>query len=277
MLFATLLAAYNLTPAKFNEHQLLIQEPTWQLARTKVENQLNSPWMTRIQTGQTAINVLKHGPSSRPKLALTFDDGPHGKVTYDLLKLLKKHDVPATFFVVGKMTLDRKTMIRQMVDEGHEIANHTFSHPDLTNLDLLDILTEYKATQLAVENITGQQPRFCRPPGGRMDEVTLRAASALNLTTVYWNSNPGDYKLENPEDILVRLRQTRQNGSIILLHSGLPATVKALETYIPESIDLGFDFVLLDGWEGNETSANEYPFPRPAFQINQRRSAIQFL
>ena len=279
MLFATLLAAYNLTPARFNEHQLLKQEPTWQIARNKIETQLNSSWMTRIQTGETSINVLKHGPSSRPKLALTFDDGPHGKVTYDLLKLLKKENVTATFFVVGKMTLDRHQMIQQMVAEGHEIANHSFSHPDLAKLDLLDILTEYKATQLAVEEITGKQPRFCRPPGGRLDEKTLRAASALGLTTVYWNSNPGDYKFDNPDDILVRLRQTRKNGSIILLHSGLPATVEALKTFIPESKDLGFDFVLLDGWDSNETSStyDSFPVPRPAFQINKRRTPIQIM
>lgn len=261
MVFATLLAVNHLRPAEFNQHQLLTKEPTWQIARQKINTQIDSPWMTRIQTGETSINVLKHGPSNRPKLALTFDDGPHGKVTYDLLKLLKKEHVKATFFVVGQMTQTRHQMLQQMNREGHEIANHSFSHPDLAKLDLLDILTEYKATQLAVEEITGKQPRYCRPPGGRIDEKTLRAASALGLTTVYWNSNPGDYKFTNPNDILLRLRQARQNGSIILLHSGLPATVDALRTFIPESIELGFDFVLLDEWTGNETSSNPNPIP----------------
>ncbi len=275
MVFATLLAVNHLRPGVFNEHKLLKAEPTWQLARTKVENQINSPWMTRIETGRTPINVLKHGPSDRPKLALTFDDGPHGKVTYELLKLLKREQVNATFFVVGQMTQTRHQMIKQMVREGHEIANHSFSHPDLAKLDLLDILTEYKATQLAVEEITGKQPRYCRPPGGRMDEKTLRAASALGLTTVYWNSNPGDYKFTDPNDILNKLRETRQNGSIILLHSGLPATVEALKTYIPESIEMGFDFVLLDAWDGQETSSN--PFPRTAITGYKSRSTATML
>jgi|GEM_PF-3122397 len=274
MVFATLLAINHLRPIEFNQHKLLTNEPTWQIARNKIFTQLDSPWMTRIQTGETSINVLKHGPADRPKLALTFDDGPHGKVTYDLLKLLKKEGVKATFFVVGQMTQTRHQMLQQMNREGHEIANHSFSHPDLAKLDLLDILTEYKATQLAVEEITGKQPRYCRPPGGRIDEKTLRAASALGLTTVYWNSNPGDYKFKDPNDILMRLRQTRQNGSIILLHSGLPATVDALKTFIPESIELGFDFVLLDEWTGNETSSHPAPIPILKAKPNHKTHTI---
>lgn len=261
MIFAAILSLAIADAEPQNQQPLLTQEPTWQIARTKIHSQLNSTWMTRIQTGQTSINVLKHGPTDRPKLALTFDDGPHGEVTYNLLRLLKKNNVTATFFVVGKMTLTRKQMLNQMVSEGHEIANHSFSHPNLANLDLLDILTEYKATQIAVQEITGKQPRYCRPPGGRMDDKTLRAASALGLTTVYWNSNPGDYKFDDPNQILMRLRQTRQNGSIILLHSGLPQTVEALSVFIPESIELGFDFVLLDGWQPTETSSLPQPIP----------------
>ncbi|MBX3113349.1 MAG: polysaccharide deacetylase family protein [Fimbriimonadaceae bacterium] len=268
MIFAALLAASNLSPAVFNQAQLDANEPTWQLARQRVDARLDDPWMERLVAGKVEIQFLKHGPPDHKRLALTFDDGPHGKVTYDLLKLLKEYDVRATFFVVGKMVINRKNMLRQMEAEGHEIANHSFSHPDLANLDLLDTLTEYKATQIAVYDILGHQPRFCRPPGGRMDEKTLRAASALGLTTVYWNSNPGDYKFDDPEKILERLRLNRQNGSIILLHSGLPQTVEALKTFIPECLKQGYEFVLLDGWRGKEQAAN--PVQRPAIHFKQR-------
>lgn len=279
MLIAAALAVLGVKIEAPNILPLLKQEPTWQLARTKVEERLDSPWMTRIRTGETSISVLRHGPQNRPRLALTFDDGPHGKQTYELLKVLKENRVKATFFVVGQMTLNRKTMLTQMVAEGHEIANHSFSHPNLAQLDLLDILTEYKATQIAVENITGRQPRFCRPPGGRLDEKTLRAASALGLTTVYWNSNPGDYKFDDPQEILSRLRQTRANGDIILLHSGLPATVEAMRVFIPECQRMGFEFVLLDGWLGHDTSSLDqgYPQPRPASAIRADRQSVLML
>lgn len=233
-----------------------LEAPAWQLARGKVERQVGSDWFERILAGDVIVRAMHHGPTYRKEMALTFDDGPHGEVTRELLEVLAENDVKATFFVVGKMVKDRKVLTKEIADAGHEIANHSFSHPDLSELSLEDLLTEYKATNLMVEQATGVVPRYCRPPGGQMNDKVLKAASALGLSTVYWNNNPGDYKFEDPDQILIRLRLKRDNGSIILLHSGLQATVDALRRFIPESKAMGYRFVLVGDWDRPRTKVS---------------------
>jgi peptidoglycan/xylan/chitin deacetylase (PgdA/CDA1 family) len=228
--------------------------PDWHLARSRIDRQKGSDWFRRIQAGNVTVKAIRRGPSYWPEIALTFDDGPHGEVTKELLDLLDEYDVRATFFVVGKMVQDRKVLTKEIFDRGHEIANHTYSHPNLSPMDIENVLTEYKATNLLVEKITGETPRYCRPPGGQMNVKVLQAASALGLSTVYWDNNPGDYKFDDPEDILVRLRINRRNGSIVLLHSGLRPTVEALRTFIPESKRMGYRFVLVGEWDSPENS-----------------------
>lgn len=222
----------------------------WHLAREKVEGQAESDWFRRIEAGGVTVKAIRQGPAYWSEMALTFDDGPHGEVTRELLEVLDEYGVKATFFVVGKMVQDRKVLTKEIHDRGHEIANHTFSHPNLSGMGVEDILTEYKATNLLVESVTGTVPRYCRPPGGQMNVRVLQAASALGLSTVYWDNNPGDYKFDDPAEILTRLRAKRRNGSIVLLHSGLPQTVEALRTFLPESQRLGFRFVLVSQWDG---------------------------
>ena len=229
--------------------QLDTEAESWQLAQHQVQRQYGSPWYERVSAGKVTVRSIFRGPTYQKQMALTFDDGPHGDVTRELLDLLDEFDVKATFFVVGKMVKDRKVLTKEMFDRGHELANHSFSHPNLSKLSLDDLLTEYKATSLLIEKVTGEMPRYCRPPGGRMNTNVLQAASALGMSTVYWDNNPGDYKFEHPEPILSRLRYERKNGSIVLMHSGIPATVEALRKFIPESRRLGYEFVLISEWD----------------------------
>ncbi len=226
----------------------LRSDPLWKTASAKIASRDGDPWLKRVLIGDIKAKVMRHGPTDRAEMAITIDDGPHGAETWHLLKMLQEEGAKATFFVVGKMVEDRQDVIRAMASSGHGIANHTFSHPNLEKLGLVDVLTEYKATSMAIQDIVGRQPRFARPPGGREDTKVLKAASALGMTTVYWNANPGDYKFEDPEEILVRLRAKRSAGAIVLCHSGLEATVEALRQFIRESKAMGYRFVLLDEW-----------------------------
>lgn len=235
--------------------KLDMKSPTWQFAKTKVVAQRGSDWFQRITAGNVSVRAIRQGPPYWAELALTFDDGPHGEVTEELLRLLDHYKVKATFFVVGKMVRNRKVLTKRIFDAGHEIGNHSYSHPDLSKLGVEDILTEYKATNLMIEKVTGVQPRYCRPPGGQMNQKTLQAASALGMSTVYWNNNPGDYKFDSPEAVLERLRAKRLPGAIVLLHSGLKPTVQALRTFIPESLKMGYRFVLVGDWDAPRKSA----------------------
>lgn len=237
--------------------------PVWQLARGKIESNENAPWLQRVQIGDVMVKKMEHGPQDRLEMAITVDDGPHGEKTWQLLQMLEETQTKATFFLVGKMTEGREEIVRAMHTSGHSIANHTFSHPNLAELGTEDILTEYKAAQLSLEGITGEQPRYCRPPGGRMDNKTLKAASALGLTTVYWNCNPGDYKFDTPQPVLDRLRNGRAPGAIVLIHSGVGSSIDALRAFILESKAMGYSFVLLDEWVDNEQE--RIYKPRPSF------------
>lgn len=252
---AVAFATTNLTrpePWGPNTSSLEKSNHVWRLARAKIEARRSDPWLQRVMVGSVQSKVIRHGPQDKLEMAITIDDGPHGQETWEMLRMLDEVDAKATFFVVGKMLENRHSLIGAMTAAGHEIANHTFSHPNLANLGTEDVLTEYKAANMAIQGITGHQPKFCRPPGGRLDPTVLKAASALGMTTVYWNANPGDYKFDDPDEILTRLRAKRAPGAIVLVHSGLMPTVDALRMFVLESKAMGYRFVLLDEWVKSE-------------------------
>jgi len=143
------------------------------------------------------FRLLSHGDPARKEVALTFDDGPHPAWTPQLLALLKSLNVHATFFVVGKMVDRYPELARQEVEEGHELANHTFSHPHLTLLKEPDVEKELREGAEAIQRAVGYTPVFFRPPGGQYNATTLRAAAALHLTPVLWTANAKDFSVSH--------------------------------------------------------------------------------
>ena len=101
-----------------------------------------------------------------PWIALTFDDGPHPVMTEKLMAVLKQEGVPATFFVVGKMAVRYPGIVQDMAREGYEVANHTFTHPNLSHVDTKTLLNELAQTREVIRLLTGKDTVFFRPPGG---------------------------------------------------------------------------------------------------------------
>ncbi len=190
-----------------------------------------------------AVRKLTHGNTKDKVIALTFDDGPHPGKTEELLGLLKKENVKATFFLVGKMAAKDPHSVRLEALQGHEIANHTFSHPTLTRLSVEDVMTEYQACSDVIKSITGKEPRFCRPPGGDCDDAVVNAGARVGLITTMWTDDPGDFNRPDPEVLLDRTLKKATNGGIILLHDGIPQTMEILPTLITELKKQGFRFV----------------------------------
>src|SRR5262249_15476096 len=121
-----------------------------------------------------------------PWIALTFDDGPHPAKTEQLLEVLKSEGVPATFFVVGKMAVRYPRIVREIARQGHEVANHTFSHPNLSSLDNQSLLNELGQTRELIQRLTGQDTVLYRPPGGDYSRRTLKVAAKAGYHMILW-------------------------------------------------------------------------------------------
>lgn len=195
-------------------------DPVWQRANQEEYLSVAEVHAAHRKFVTPSARVLTRGDQRRKVVTLTFDDGPHPDFTPGLLKILADQKVKATFFVVGEMVEKYPAMAKAIVAGGHEIANHTFSHVNLSKLPPYLVRVEYRAASDVVQKVTGKRPLYARPPGGQMNASVLEAATLEGMTTVLWNVDPGDYA--NPgEDILMRnITRTLSNGAIILLHDG---------------------------------------------------------
>ncbi|MCX5749372.1 MAG: polysaccharide deacetylase family protein [Candidatus Saganbacteria bacterium] len=204
-----------------------------------------------VQNEQELLRGVKYhklinGDPFLKEIALTFDDGPHPHFTMKLLEILKKNNIKATFFLVGKKAVQYPRLVREEMASGHSVGNHTYSHLNLTLIPSEDAAVEIKACGLALMNITGQYPHLFRPPGGDYDTETIRVAEQLGYTTVLWTANTGDAANIGKRAIKIRLFNRIDNGGIILMHDGIQATIDILPQVIGELKKEGYDFVTID-------------------------------
>jgi len=196
---------------------------------------------------------------NQPVVAMTFDDGPHGTFTPRLLDLLKARKVRATFFVLGENVVAHPDITRRILAEGHEIANHSWSHPSLTKLSLDAVRSQMVRTQDAVAEVTGRRPTLMRPPYGATSE-RLRSwmHGELGLTTVMWSVDPLDWKRPGPSVVAQRIVTGAAPGAIILAHDIHGPTIDAMPAAIDGLVGRGFRFVTC-----SELFAMEQPAPPP--------------
>ncbi len=176
-------------------------------------------------------------------IALTFDAGP-GKDTPRLLDILKEKRVPATFFLLGKKHVDRyPKVVARIAAEGHEVANHTWTHQILTDLDEAEVRDELSRTQEAIEKITGRKPTLMRPPQGRTDDMVSDVSRELGLAQILWSITAKDYSTTDSALIRQRVLEQAHGDGIILLHDIYDGTVPAVPSIIDELKRRGFTFV----------------------------------
>ncbi|ENY8713942.1 polysaccharide deacetylase family protein [Clostridioides difficile] len=195
----------------------------------------------------TNENVLiKHGSREKKLIAITFDDGPHPKETSQVLDVLKKYNVKATFFIAGKHAKWYKEPLVRASKEGHEIGNHTFNHPDISNLSSSQIEEEIVKCEDILKEVTGKKPTLFRPPFGSYREKELiEIAKKHDYKVVLWTGvDVKDWKNPGANSIADKIINKVQNGDIILLHDyATNDTVEALDMFIPKMIEKGFKFV----------------------------------
>lgn len=184
--------------------------------------------------------------AARPKLvALTFDDGPYPVVTPLLLQTLRDLRVPATFFLIGRDAEQFPDLARAIAADGHEIADHTLTHPDLDRLSDAAVLAELRDGAASLERIAPDpaERRLFRPPHGRFTVGTLRAAQSAGFDTILWSDDPGDWRAVTADALRDHLLAHAVAPEIVLLHSGRQATVAALPEVVDRFRRAGFTFV----------------------------------
>lgn len=190
--------------------------------------------------------IIRQVPTEQKVIALTFDDGPDYKNTPQILKVLKQYDAKATFFVMGWRVERLPSIVKQELLEGHEIGNHTFSHPEIWNLPENRINKEIKRAQEVIGLAVGKNTsHLFRPVGGYVSEKVVNAAKKAGYTVVLWSwdEDSFDWQKTSADRIVRRVVKNAHNGDIVLFHDHGTQTVQALKAILPQLQKQGFKFV----------------------------------
>lgn len=203
-----------------------------------------APATARADAGADGKGELGPVDCRRAKcIALTFDAGP-AEDTPHLLDILKEKKVHATFFLLGKNHVKKHPeTVRRIEAEGHEVANHTWSHEILTDKKPAEIRAELKKTQDAIEAITGKKPRLMRPPQGRTDDTVSGISKDLGLAQILWSATAKDYSTTDSALIEKRILDQSSRDGIILLHDIYKGSVPAVPGIIDALKKRGYTFV----------------------------------
>jgi peptidoglycan/xylan/chitin deacetylase (PgdA/CDA1 family) len=199
-------------------------------------------------------------------VALTFDAGPD-RYTAHLLDILKTKRVSATFFLLGRTGVGRHPhLVRREAAEGHELANHTWSHPRLTDVPNAEIRRQLTLVQQQVERLTGRAPTLMRPPQGRTDQRVAEISRSLGLAQIMWTVTANDYRDHDPKVITQRVLAGAERHGIILLHDVYPGTVPAVPAIIDGLRERGLTPVTV-----SQLFAPDTPRPGRAYWYAPRR------
>lgn len=184
-------------------------------------------------------------------LYLTFDAGYENGNTDTILDALKKHKVPATFFVVGPFISEHPELIKRMAQEGHTVGNHTYSHPDMSKISTMESFQkELERVEELYEEITGSpMTKYYRPPQGKYSEANLSMAKELGYKTFFWSLAYVDwYQDDQPtkEEAFDKLIGRIHPGAIVLLHSTSSTNAEILDELLTKWEDMGYSFKSLD-------------------------------
>lgn len=187
------------------------------------------------------------------KLALTYDDGPNEPHTLRLMEVLAKHDVKATFFLIGRYVQQRPDIVRDLLHAGHSVGNHTFTHPNLIFASAAETRRQISECQRALQDAVGIDCKLFRPPfGGRRPE-SLRVSRAFGLVPVMWSVTAYDWNPHPAEVIEEKVTARVRGGDVILMHDGghkqmgadRSQTVIATDRLITRYKASGYDFVTI--------------------------------
>ena len=197
------------------------------------------------------FNAAYLGNTEEKTIYLTFDAGYENGCTAQILDVLKDHNVPAAFFLVGNYMEKNADLVRRMVEEGHIVGNHTMHHRDMSQLTEKEAFTqELTDLEALFTKITGKElPKYYRPPRGVYSEQNLQMAKDLGYKTVFWSLAYADWDNDNQpaEDAAIqRLLSRTHNGAVILLHSTSKTNALILDRLLTKWEEMGYRFETID-------------------------------
>lgn len=188
------------------------------------------------------VETLPLVADNRKRVALTFDDGPHPKVTQQILDILDEFDAKATFFMLGKNIEKYPDITKDVHARGHEIGNHTWTHPLMTKLSLEEAIDEYTKTEALIVQTIGENATVFRPPFGATNDAIK---TEIALPSVNWSIDTLDWKHRNPQQTLKILKANMHNNAIVLLHDIHQPTADGLRAVMQYLDDAGYEFLTL--------------------------------
>jgi peptidoglycan/xylan/chitin deacetylase (PgdA/CDA1 family) len=234
---------------------------------------LGAPGVRRVTLGAlsgaelTSTVVRESSPMvivrSRPSgkvVALTFDDGPWPGQTEQILRVLEREDVHATFFMLGGLAKKNPALVRQVAEKGHAIGNHTYSHKSLARLSTAGMREEIARGRGALEDIIGGEVPWLRPPYGAMDADAWREVRRMDIPTVLWDVDSRDWTRPGTKKIVSTVTRQVRPGSVVLFHDGggdRRQTVSAIGPIIRKLKKQGYSFVTLQELQEIEAEAAE--------------------
>ncbi|HUR75441.1 MAG TPA: polysaccharide deacetylase family protein [Sporichthya sp.] len=183
-------------------------------------------------------------------VAITFDDGP-GSQTDQLLAMLRAADALATWFPLGEVVSDSPERLRAIAEAGHEIGNHSWSHPQLTATSNGQIETQISRTADLIDKLLGTRPTLVRPPYGAINKRVAAELRQLNAPAILWDVDPLDWKYRNSDRVYRSVMSQVRPGSIVLLHDIHPTTVAAMPRILRALANRGYTFVTVSELFGN--------------------------
>jgi peptidoglycan/xylan/chitin deacetylase (PgdA/CDA1 family) len=209
-----------------------------------------------------------------PYIAMTFDDGPSATLTPKLLDLLAAHHIKATFFVIGENVAEHPEIVTRAAREGHEIANHSWSHPNFGKMSDEGVRRQLQQTDDAIQNAMGKRPALLRPPYGSITSRQKRwIHDDFGYQIILWDVDPLDWKRPGPAVVRNRILKETRPGSIVLSHDIHPGTIEAMPSTFDELEAKGFKFVTVSELIRMASTQTPHPSPQPSGSIRPNATA----
>lgn len=192
-------------------------------------------------------NIYRSIPNAKGLIALTFDDGPHPRYTRQILDILKKEGIKATFFVIGEnIGYYDEGIVADIISNGHELGNHTFNHEHTKNMTNEAFYRDVKACHELIKEKYGYEMKIFRPPEGYVDEKVKNIAKELDYSIIIWSIDTKDWEHVGSDLIVGNIEKNASDGDIILMHDYVSkpnTTIGALERVIKNLKNEGYNFV----------------------------------
>jgi peptidoglycan-N-acetylglucosamine deacetylase len=212
-----------------------------------------------------------------PYIAMTFDDGPSATLTPKLLDLLAAHRIKATFFVIGENVAEHPDIVARAAREGHEIGNHSWSHPNLGKMSDESVRRQLRQTDDAIKNASGKRPTVMRPPYGSITARQKRwIHDEFGYDIILWDVDPFDWKRPGPAVVRARILNETQPGSIVLSHDIHPGTIEAMPSTFDELEAKGFKFVTVSELIRMAAARPSHLSPQPSGNVPPSATGFAF-